>query len=374
MYGIDLGTVLLTPVTVGGQDFYVVVDTGSSDPWLVGTGFSCFNPYDGTAETEDECYFGPTYDPSNSSTYQPIPNQNLNLSYADGETINGLMGYESFSLGGITVPQQEFGLVNWAAWNGDGYSSGLVGFAYRTLTSAYAGTNPSADQRGHNYNYNTLFQSMYASNLTAPVFSIAMSRDPNYAGVLALGGIPDVPISPYFVSVPIKPVGVNASSGDIVYEFYTIIIDGFAFSSTPNAQFNPYNYPNNLKTTLSGNGTNSIIDSGTSLIYIPDNIASAVNNLFSPPGTYDEDTLTWEVDCDAIPPTFGVSIGQKVFYVNGGDMILQNGPSTCISGVQANLGGLTILGDVWMKSVLCVFDLGAEMMRFAAREFYGMSW
>lgn len=284
------------------------------------------------------------------------------------------MGYESYTLGGITVPQQEFGLVNWAAWNGDGYSSGLIGFAYRTLTSAYAGTNPSADQRGHALNYNTLFQSMYANNLTAPVFSIAMSRGPNEAGVLALGGIPDVPHSPYFASVPIKPVGVNASSGEIVYEFYTVIIDGFAFSSSSNAQFNPYNYPNNLKTTLSGNGTNVIIDSGTSLLYVPNNIASAVNTLFSPPGSYNTDTLTWEVDCDAIPPTFGVSIGQKVFYVNAADMILQNGPSTCISGVQANLGGLTILGDVWMKGVLCVFDLGAEMMRFAAREFYGMTW
>jgi hypothetical protein len=77
------------------------------------------------------------------------------------------------------------------------------------------------------------------------------------------------------------------------------------------------------------------------------------------------------VDCDAIPPVWGATIGRKKFYIHPDDMILQNGPNSCISGVQANLGGLTILGDVWMNNVLCVFDIGAEMMWFAAREYCG---
>ena len=77
------------------------------------------------------------------------------------------------------------------------------------------------------------------------------------------------------------------------------------------------------------------------------------------------------MNCSAQPPVFGVSIGLKIFFVNGLDMIVPTAPGKCISGVQPNNGGLTILGDVWMKNVVSVFDVGSAMMRFAAR---GVLW
>jgi hypothetical protein len=57
-------------------------------------------------------------------------------------------------------------------------------------------------------------------------------------------------------------------------------------------------------------------------------------------------------------------------------MKLQSSATQCISSVQGNHGpgGLWILGDAWMKSVLCVFDVGAGMMGFAGRQYYGLSW
>jgi hypothetical protein len=55
------------------------------------------------------------------------------------------MGYETVTLGGITVPRQEIAAVDFAAWYGDGYTSGLVGLAYPDITSAYIGTDPHND-------------------------------------------------------------------------------------------------------------------------------------------------------------------------------------------------------------------------------------
>lgn len=373
MLSVEAGQVFLAPITVGGQLFDVVIDSGSSDPWLAVTGYTCIDPDTGESRDESLCYFGPAYSPSASSTYRPIPNQNFNVSYADGETMTGSMGYESFTMGGITVPSQEFGVVNYAAWFGDGYSSGLVGFAYSTLTSAYAGNDPHADVPGHTLLYSPLFASMSSSQGVPPVFSLAINRNASNGGVLALGGIPDIPHTPGFTSTPIIPVGVNASNGALVYEFYSIKIGGYAYSSSASTQFNIFSTSNPRKATVVQNQTTTIVDSGTSLIYVPDSVAAGVAASFRPPAYQDPDTGAYFVNCSAKAPVFGVVIGGKIFYVNPLDLSTHYINQTCLVSVQPNGGGLSILGDAWMKNVISVFDIGAQTMRFAAREFYGLT-
>ena len=220
--------------------------------------------------------------------------------------------------------------------------------------------------------YSPLFTNMYNMSLIAPVFSLAIDRDPNNGGVLALGGIPNVPHSPYWVSTPIQSVGVYIGTTTPAYEFYEVKTDGFAYSTSTNTQFNPYANANTRKRNLVANGT-VIIDSGTSLVYVANSVADAVAAAFRPPASYDTSTDAYFVSCTAKPPIFGVSIGKKVFYVNSLDMIVPSSEGQCLSGVQPNNGGLAILGDVFLKNVISVFDIGAEMMRFAAREYYGLT-
>lgn len=112
MLAISGGSVFLAPVTIGGQQFRVVIDTGSSDPWLATTNFQCVDPTNNEYIEEQYCYFGPLYDPTASETYVDYPDRSMNLSYADGETLNGLMGRDAISMAGITVPDQEFGMVD----------------------------------------------------------------------------------------------------------------------------------------------------------------------------------------------------------------------------------------------------------------------
>lgn len=343
----------------------MVIDTGSSDPWLARTDFQCYDVYDGSEQEQDYCEFGPAYDTAISTTYSPLANQNFNISYADGEYLTGSFGYETVEMAGITVPNQQFATVNRAGWFGDGLSSGLVGFAYRTLTSAYSGTTG----RGRRILYDPLFVNMYTKVGIPSIFSIALDRDLDKGGVLSLGGIPDVPRSPYYASTPILPVGVNSTTGALVYQYYTIDIDGYAFSADASTQFNTQGTNNPRKKALVGNGTDTIVDSGTSLCYVADDVVAEVAAAFSPPAEYDDSAGAYFVDCAAKAPIFGVSIAKKIFYINKLDLIVNLGGDTCVMGLQPTFGGLNILGDVFMKNVISVFDIGAEEMRFAARQF-----
>jgi hypothetical protein len=143
---------------------------------------------------------------------------------------------------------QEFGRVNYAAWHGDGVSSGLLGFAYQTLTSMYEGENPKLAKPGTALKYNPFFDNLYESNTTAPVFSMALTRETNYdgtGGLMGLGGYPNVPFSPSWITVPILPVGVD-SANQKVYQFYSVTVDGFSVSSDQSAMFAPSPRPGRI--------------------------------------------------------------------------------------------------------------------------------
>lgn len=105
----ELGQIFIANVSFGSQTFEAVVDTGSSDTWLVEAGFTCVNLTDNATLTEADCYFGSSgYTPD--STFTPIPDENFNISYADGEYLNGFLGYDVVTFSGITVQQQEVAL------------------------------------------------------------------------------------------------------------------------------------------------------------------------------------------------------------------------------------------------------------------------
>lgn len=157
------------------------------------SGFTCVNQTTNATLTEADRLFGPPY--TIDTSFTQIPDENFNIAYADGEYLNGILDYDSVKLAGITVSHQEVGVVTLAAWVGDGVSSGLVGLAFPTLTSAYPGTKVSADNQITNrIKYPSIIETILEiEKLTEPVFSLALSRDESntsYGGEIAIGGIP----------------------------------------------------------------------------------------------------------------------------------------------------------------------------------------
>lgn len=106
-------------------------------------------------------------------------------------------------------------------------------------------------------------------------------------------------------------------------------------------------------------------------------MADAVNKAFSPPAGTDASAQVgsgqglYIVQCDAVAPTFGVTISGQTFFHNGLDLILPVGENTCMSTIGAVVPTdgilLAFLGDAFLKNVVAVFDFGQNEMRFAAR-------
>lgn len=140
----QLGQDFLTTVTFGSETREAVLDTGSSDSWLVETGFTCVNSTSNATIPEAECYFGEPM--PRQSSFKMIEDENFNVSYADGEYLPGDLGYEEITIAGIKIARQEVALTFLAGWNGGGISSGLLGLALPSFTEAFSGTNASADE------------------------------------------------------------------------------------------------------------------------------------------------------------------------------------------------------------------------------------
>jgi hypothetical protein len=165
----------------------VILDTGSSDTWVVKESFQCVDyamqPIDQAA-----CGFGPTY--TDDFQYGAIPHNHMYTKYGDGEMAYGPMGYSDITVGHIKVKKQEVALVTVASWDGNNETSGVIGLAYPSLTNCYSG-----DGMEHGWadevEYSPLFTSMIQQGLVQPYFSIAISRNSS-GGFIGWGGIPAV--------------------------------------------------------------------------------------------------------------------------------------------------------------------------------------
>ena len=344
------------------------LDTGSSDTWLPKANFQCLSPGNRDFVPQANCRLASTYTPT--STFRPIDNRNFQVNFAGGESLLGTFGREQVTVAGITVKNQQIALVDQAEWFGDGATSGVLGLAFPAFTNAFLG-NDFTKQTPQKI-YNPVFTNMYTEGFVAPLFSIALDR--NTGGQLAIGGLPPVEFLPIFASSPFQLLSASSNVRNTVstaYTLYVITTRGFSYDNSSAAQWTWQDLPKMFGEPSDKTQVQVIIDTGTPYIIVPAAVADAVNALFQPRPLFRSNTGFDRINCDAKPPRFGVKIGFETFYINPKDMIVKQKDGKCVSAVvAAGPGGANVLGDAFLKNVLAVFDVGAQMMRFAARENY----
>jgi len=181
-------------------------------------------------------------------------------SYGSGDFISGEIGYEKVTVGNISVDHQKIGLVTTSGVAQERISySGILGLAYPALTHAFVGNETdrrNASAKIVDEKYDPVFTSMWKSGQIAPMFSIALNRGyGSNNGILALGGIADVPIQGEFAKT--KIMRYKTSTEPIYY-----LVSPEAFS------FGPSKDSLTTLTTISDSAS-IVIDSGATLSYLP---------------------------------------------------------------------------------------------------------
>ncbi|EAQ84278.1 hypothetical protein CHGG_10682 [Chaetomium globosum CBS 148.51] len=350
------GTQYAVDSLFNGHRMSLIIDTGSSDTWAVQKNFHCID-YSGEFLPQEICGFGETY-PETFQYGLTNPESHMYIQYGDGEIVTGPMGFSDVTVGGITVKQQQVCLANTTYWYGNNQTSGLMGLAFPSLTNAYLGIGQGHDL-GSQVQYSPLFTSMVNQGLVDPVFSIAIDRNAS-SGMLAFGGVApasglDTTRTAVLDMIITSVIAIPQTAYQ--YSFYTIIPDGWYYDQTTNTKKIPY-----------------IVDSGTTLNYLPSGLADAINASFDPPAVYLWMYGAYFTSCDASIPQVAVLLDGTKFNISPVDLLYRTlvDPLTglCMTAIADGGSGPYILGDAFMQNALVVFDVGQAKMRFIPRQHY----
>ncbi|KAL2005654.1 hypothetical protein VTN00DRAFT_10147 [Thermoascus crustaceus] len=363
----------LVNVTFGDQNVFLKLSTATSDTWIVQEVFQCVNPLTSSDALDSSCGFGPAFEPTKSPTFERIADENFQMHYGRGDSVRGYFGYENITLGGFTVKHQQVAVVDYAAWRGDNSSSGILGLAYPPLTRAYRGTDYSNDDDSNRVKYDPIFTTIHKSGFVPAKFSIAICRGDHSGGYLTLGGLPPgTPPKPKLVSTPIEVLKTDIPKYNYTdYSFYTVTVNEFLVSGPSALNSKDMISEQHQKSWLNlANLTDfqMIVDSGTTTLNLPTTIAKDINASFDPPAVYSEKIQAYRVSCNATAPEIGVRIAGHVFPVNPSDLIYTDTDGTCFSGVNDAGSGLNVLGLVFHRNAIVVYDVGAAEMQFATSE------
>ncbi|KAF8149212.1 aspartic peptidase domain-containing protein [Mycena galopus ATCC 62051] len=331
-------------VTVGGQHFNLMVDLGSVDTWIVQKGFNC-SDVDGNPLPEAECGWGTTgFDPA----IKDVP---ATCEYSSGNFIAGPVGFDTVSLGGLSVTQQGMVLVTHqvmsdstvAAWDGDDFNTGALDLAF---------PDDSSDD-DNKLAYDPFFFTVVKQNkVKNPLVSIALNRETNTSdlgiGVLSLGGIAPVAVEANTsVTVPIQqystiPVASNASAGQSVW--YTLKVESYTFQGGAGL------------VTGTPNNNETILDLGSAFNIVPTDVAAAYAATFKPPALIKSVLLT---GLELVPRDHR----QQDIHIDAQDQIVHAGTDDlgnelCVTGTQG--GGTSdtpILGDPFLHNVVATLNL-----------------
>jgi len=329
-------TLYFANVTMGtpSQSLRLHLDTGSSDLWVnVANSQLC-------TSRGNPCGFAGTYAPNKSSTYQYV-NSEFNITYVDGSGSSGDYATDTLSLGGITLQNQEFGI---------GYQStsqeGIMGIGY-TLNEAIL-TTPGAETY-----VNVPLKMMQSGYINTNAYSLWLNDLDASTGSILFGGVDTAKFTGTLEALPIiKEQGVYAE--------FVIALTGVGMNGNQNS--------------IAGNlNTPALLDSGSSLMYLPNNVASAIYTMTG--AQYNSQEGAAFIDCSQAynettidftfsSPTIRVSMSELVIVAGQ-----QGGKEICILGIAPADGTTPVLGDTFLRSAYVVYDLSNNEIALAQTNF-----
>ncbi|KAF9450359.1 acid protease [Macrolepiota fuliginosa MF-IS2] len=331
-------------IQVGGINFRVVLDTGSSDLWLVSS----------ACETE-ACKGIPKYPLSyQSPSFQGV-NGNATVfdaSYADGSAVSGFIAKEKVELAGLVVANQTFGLISNSTVPAIDQESGFLGLGFPRLSSV-----------SHTVTNSTPFFASLAQQglLNYPLFGFSLTQ--NLSGSLSLGAIDaSIVTDPRNISwnsvaqfSPFNAENSNTSS----YLQWAIPLSSFGVNGTQLA-------PLPSQANATGNVSLALFDVGAPGIYGSYQDVSRLYGLIDGSRLVDADNGQWVVPCGTnIPLT--LTFGIHTYILHPSDYLIgpaSGNPNLCLSWPRAlppSADGVDWqIGSAFLQTVYSIFSYGID--------------
>ncbi|KAH8919648.1 Asp-domain-containing protein [Atractiella rhizophila] len=304
------------------QSFKVVLDTGSSNLWVPSTSCSSI-----------ACFLHAKYDASASSTYKPNGTE-FKIQYGSG-SMEGFISQDTLGIGDLVIKGQDFAEATKepGLTFAFGKFDGILGLGYDTISV--------------NHVVPPFYQMINQGLLDEPVFAFYMGDTNAGEGENGAGG-----------EAIFGGVDKNHYSGDIEYVpvrrkgYWEVELEAVTFGGQE----------------MELESTGAAIDTGTSLIGMPTDLAEILNNEIGAKKSWNGQ---YTVDCSVVPtlPQLGFRFGGKDYHIEATDYILNTG-GTCISAffgmdIPPPTGPLWIVGDVFLRKWYTVYDLGRNAVGFA---------
>ena len=323
------------------QSLRLHIDTGSSDLW-VNTPSSSL-----CSASARSCSAAGTYNANASATYRYVGSW-FNISYVDGSSALGDYATDLLSIGGASVLDFQFGIGYFSSTN-----QGILGIGYPT--------NEMQVDRAGKMPYPNLPAALAATGLTqSNAFSLYLNNLSSSTGNVLFGGIDTAQFTGPLWTLPIL-----AQQGGKFSQFY-VTLTGLSLGST--------GLGSNLALAV-------LLDSGSSLTYLPDDIVWHIFRLTG--AMYDEEDGVAFVPCSLATststlnfiftsPSIRVPMSELVldlFDSTSHQVKFSNGVDACLFGIAPSGGGTNVLGDTFIRSAYVVYDLSNNEISMAQSRF-----
>jgi hypothetical protein len=292
-------------ITLGEQDFNVIFDTGSSNLWV----FSKL--------CKNSC-------PTNVSKYNnKISNSyikngsEISITYGSG-TVNGFLSTDTLKICDYTVPLQTFGEITNVTLNVNYINfDGIFGLAF--------------DNIANNGVITPITNLIKNKVIEDPIVVFDLGNNEN--GEILIGELPKMTNKINFIPL---------------YEadYWTVIADSISIGN---------NYLDIR--------TKCIVDTGTSLIIVPYKELEIISYILDGTSNFLGESI---LDCNRDYPDLTFVLNNNTFTLTKKDYIIEEN-GICILGLSGSMEEFWILGDIFIRKYITIFDYENLQIGFSER-------
>lgn len=299
------------------QKVTVLLDTGSSDLWVVSSEGTCAYQKN---EPEDYCKTSGVYDQSRSNTFQSM-NKEFSIFYSDGRNSIGTWGIDDFSLAsGPTIKGVQFATVNSTS-----VQHGVLGIGF-VEGESFSKPDP----------YDNFPRLLKNQGLISKIaYSFFLNSREATSGSVIFGGIDNAKYEGELTTLPVAGTELTIELGDVqVGSLGTVEV-----------------------------GDQALLDSGTTLIWVNPVLFDQFRQLFNATWSDKEDgyTVSCEQPDEYVTFNFAKNTQIKVPFSEIASPLYttQGNPTgSCYFGfIKGKENHIPILGDNFMRSAYIVYDL-----------------